>query len=88
MFETALNLKGAVIIVSLISCLISNYLSSQYTEFICESVLSYDCRQNRPVINMHFQRETESGGKFVLLCSDFDKGQFWIFIMSGLEHWF
>lgn len=87
-FETALNLKGAVIIVSLISCLISNYLSSQYTEFICESVLSYDCRQNRPVINMHFQRETESGGKFVLLCSDFDKGQFWIFIMSGLEHWF
>jgi len=32
-FETALNPKGAVIIVSLISCLISNYLSSLYTEF-------------------------------------------------------
>lgn len=32
-FETALNPKGVVIIVSLISCLISNYLSLLCTEF-------------------------------------------------------
>lgn len=69
-FETALNPKGAVIIVSLISCLISNYLSLNCTlNLVCESVLNYDCRQTDLRLTCVFI-EKQSAGKFVLVCSD------------------
>lgn len=58
-FETALNPKGAVIIVSLISCLISNYLSSLYTEFSMWVCAQLRLQTDRLAINMRFHRETK-----------------------------
>lgn len=80
-FETALNPKGAVIIVSLISCLISNYLSLLYTEFSVRVCAQLQLQTDRPAINMRFQRETESAEKFILLCSDFSKASFGFFMV-------
>ena len=87
-FETALNPKGVVIIVSLISCLISNYLSLLYTEFSMWVCAQLWPQTDRPAINMRFQRETETTGKFVLLCSDFSKASFGFFIVSFRTYWF
>ena len=84
-FETALNPKGAVIIVSLISCLISNYLSLLYTEVSMWVCAQYDCRQTDLRLTCVFKEKQKVLENLFYFAVTFQRPVL-DFLLSRLEH--